>query len=412
MKIDISKIKTVEFEKGLKLCADIKSSFGNNEAYVVGGCVRDILRAAAGQTEYPEIHDVDIATNMPMDMLIQRYKTASNNGEAHGTMLVFMGDIPFEVTQFRTDGTYSDGRHPDSVTFAKTFDEDVKRRDFTINAIGIDGDGTIIDPVNGVDDINNKLIRAVGNPRDRFREDALRIIRGIRFAINFGYQIEHKTREAMREMAYGLATISAERIRGEILKLDKSNGNFSKFIDVLDDINVIPYLRQFKNIDIKSMVWDAAKVWDFNNDNIFPFILLYSDDYQTSMHFFACTANECRKFKWYKKYKPYMAMRSSVVSWSILAEIYSGDYEFLFKLYNRTPDWKDREGIIRMILKEKPIDKKAISKKLQESGIEPGPLYGEALKDCIEAAYLKKTTEIMNDPFYNIMQKCYIIKNK
>ena len=412
MKIDISKIKTVEFEKGLKLCADIKSSFGSNEAYVVGGCVRDILRATAGQTEYPEIHDVDIATNMPMDMLIQRYKTASNNGEAHGTMLVFMGDIPFEVTQFRTDGTYSDGRHPDSVTFAKTFDEDVKRRDFTINAIGIDGDGTIIDPVNGVTDINNKLIRAVGNPRDRFREDALRIIRGIRFAINFGYQIEHKTREAMREMAYGLATISAERIRGEILKLDKSNGNFSKFIDVLDDINAIPYLRQFKNIDLKSMVWDAAKVWDFNNDNIFPFILLYSDDYQTSMHFFACTANECRKFKWYKKYKPYMAMRSSVVSWSILAEIYSGDYEFLFKLFNRTPDWKDREGIIRMILKESPVDKKAISKRLQESGIEPGPLFGEALKDCIEAAYFQKSTEIMKDPFYNIMQKCYILKNK
>jgi len=412
MKIDISKIKTVEFEKGLKLCADIKSSFGSNEAYVVGGCVRDILRATAGQTEYPEIHDVDIATNMPMDMLIQKYKTASNNGEAHGTMLVFMGDIPFEVTQFRTDGTYSDGRHPDSVTFAKTFDEDVKRRDFTINAIGIDGDGTIIDPVNGVTDINNKLIRAVGNPRDRFREDALRIIRGIRFAINFGYQIEHKTREAMREMAYGLATISAERIRGEILKLDKSNGNFSKFIDVLDDINAIPYLRQFKNIDLKSMVWDAAKVWDFNNDNIFPFILLYSDDYQTSMHFFACTANECRKFKWYKKYKPYMAMRSSVVSWSILAEIYSGDYEFLFKLFNRTPDWKDREGIIRMILKESPVDKKAISKRLQESGIEPGPLFGEALKDCIEAAYFQKSTEIMKDPFYNIMQKCYILKNK
>lgn len=412
MKIDISKIKTVEFEKGLKLCADIKSSFGDNEAYVVGGCVRDIIRAELDQTSYPQIHDVDIATNMPMDMLTRRYKTASNNGEAHGTMLVFMGDIPFEVTQFRTDGTYSDGRHPDSVTFAKTFDEDVKRRDFTINAIGIDGDSNVIDPVNGVDDIKNKLVRAVGNPRDRFREDALRIIRGIRFAINFGYQIEHKTREAMREMAYGLTTISGERIRGEILKLDKSNGNFSKFIDVLDDINAIPYLRQFKNIDLKSMVWDAAKIWDFNNDNIFPFILLYSDDYQTSMHFFACTCDDRRKFLWYKKYKPYMAMRSSVVSWSILAEIYSGDYEFLFKLYNHTPDWKDREGIIRMILKENPIDKKAISKRLQESGIEPGPLYGEALRDCIEVAYLKKSTEIMNDPFYNIMQKCYIIKNK
>ena len=165
MKIDISKIKTVEFEEGLKLCASIKSSFGDNEAYVVGGCVRDILRAAAGQTEYPEIHDVDIATNMPMDILTRRYKTASNNGEAHGTMLVFMGDIPFEVTQFRTDGTYSDGRHPDSVTFAKTFDEDVQRRDFTINAIGIDGDGTIIDPVNGVTDITNSYLRRRPGPQ-------------------------------------------------------------------------------------------------------------------------------------------------------------------------------------------------------------------------------------------------------
>ena len=394
MKIDISKIKTVEFEKGLKLCADIKSSFGDNEAYVVGGCVRDILRAAAGQTEYPEIHDVDIATNMPMDMLIRKYKTASNNGEAHGTMLVFMGDIPFEVTQFRTDGTYSDGRHPDSVTFAKTFDEDVKRRDFTINAIGIDGDGTIIDPVNGVADITNKLIRAVGVPRDRFREDALRIIRGIRFAINFGYQIEAETRKAMREMAHGLTLISAERIRAEIIKLDKSNGNFARFMEMLDDIDAIPYLRQFKDIDIKKMVWDSAMVSDFTNDNIFPFLLLYSSDYIITMHHFACTCDDRRKFLWYRKYLPYMAMRSEAVSWSDLVDIYSGDYKFLFKLYGRKPDWMDRTIMTKMLIDD-PIDKKAISKSIQDSGIPQGPKFGKALKKAIEDAYKSKVSELL-----------------
>ena len=397
MKIDISKIKTNELESGFKLCADIKTSFEQNDAYIVGGCVRDIIRAELGQTSYPQIHDVDIATNVPMEMLMQHYKTASNNGFHHGTLLVFMDDIPFEVTQFRTDGTYSDGRHPDSVTFAKTFDEDVKRRDFTINSIGIDNNGIVIDPVNGVDDIKNKLIRAVGVPSDRFREDALRIIRGIRFAINFGYQIEEKTYKAMKEMAYGLSLISAERLRAEIIKLDKTKGNFIRFIEMLADIDAIPYLYQFKRIDFNKMVSDAAVVSDFTNDNIFPFILLYSSDYKVTMHHFACTCDDRRKFLWYKKYLPYMSMKSNIVSWSDLVDIYSGDYKFLFKLYGRKPDWKDRE-IITKLLVDDPIDKKAISKSIQDSGIPQGPKFGKILSEAIEDAYKAKVSEFLKFP--------------
>lgn len=396
MKINIKKIDTPEFEKGCKLCdAILRSSFGMNSAYIVGGCIRDIVRAELGQTEYPQIHDVDIATNMSMDILTRNFKTASNNGEAHGTMLVFMGNIPFEVTQFRTDGTYSDGRHPDSVKFAQTFDEDVRRRDFTINAMGMDGTGKIIDPVNGIDDIRNKVIRAVGVPRDRFREDALRIIRGIRFAINFEYEIEENTFAAMKEMAYNLSIISPERIRAEILKLDKRNGNFVKFMNMLDEIGAMEYLRPFKSINIDKMLSDASLVSDFTDDNIFPFILLYSTDVRFTTHQLTCTTDDLRKYKWLKQYMQFMSMKSEDVTWTTLIELYTGDYQLLFKMYRFIPDWEKREGLAKYLI-ENPIDKKAISKSIQDSGINPGPEYGIALKKAIESAYKQKISELLD----------------
>ena len=126
MKIDISKINSEALKIGMELANSLQLGMDFKKrdlAYVVGGCVRDLVRAELGQTEYPEIHDVDIATNRPMDDIIRNFRIESNNGEAHGTLLVFRKGIPFEVTQFRTDGEYTDGRHPDSVKFAKTFEE-------------------------------------------------------------------------------------------------------------------------------------------------------------------------------------------------------------------------------------------------------------------------------------------------
>ena len=191
MKIDWSKFND-EVQKGVALCREIEK-YGH-EAYIVGGCVRDIvLWQKAGGKGDPKVHDVDIATNMPIEDLYDNFKCTSNNGEAHGTILVLYKGEAFEVTQFRTDGDYTDGRHPDSVQFTKSFRDDTARRDFTINAMGIDADGNLIDYHGGEQDLDNGILRTVGNAKQRFSEDALRIIRALRFASRFGMKIDDET---------------------------------------------------------------------------------------------------------------------------------------------------------------------------------------------------------------------------
>ena len=295
MKIDISKINSEALKIGMELANSLQLGMDFKKrdlAYVVGGCVRDLVRAELGQTEYTEIHDVDIATNRPMDDIIRNFRTESNNGEAHGTLLVFRKGIPFEVTQFRTDGEYTDGRHPDSVKFAKTFEEDVARRDFTINAIGMDGDGNLIDPTNGIKDIQNGVIRAVGNPVERFKEDALRILRGIRFSINFNYVIDADTICGMLKTVSGLANISGERVRGEILKLNKQNGGFVRFLRIVKQIGAEKYLECFKDVLFDDLLKDADKIKDFTDENVFPIILNNAIDYRATAKRLACTRDD------------------------------------------------------------------------------------------------------------------------
>lgn len=201
---------------GMDLCRVIVQK--GYEAYLVGGCVRDMIMQRLGMSDKTDIHDVDIATNMPIEQLQHNFKTASNNGEAHGTILVEHDGIYFEVTQFRTDGTYSDGRHPDSVTFTKSFKEDTARRDFTINAMGLDCDGVVIDHHNGIKCLQDKVINTVGDPIERFSEDALRIIRAYRFAARYKFDITPEIREAIRKTKYKLADIAMERVSDELKK--------------------------------------------------------------------------------------------------------------------------------------------------------------------------------------------------
>lgn len=208
-----------EVQTGVELCRIIEEE--GYEAYIVGGCVRDIVEwYNAGANEDPEIHDVDIATNMPIDDLYacKKFRCTSNNGEAHGTIVVLYGGYSYEVTQFRTDGDYSDGRHPDSVKFTKSFKDDTDRRDFTINAMGIDCEGNVIDYHNGVEDLEMRVLRTVGNPNERFSEDSLRIIRAMRFAARFGLDIEDETMEAITAGVHKLSNIARERIGAELMK--------------------------------------------------------------------------------------------------------------------------------------------------------------------------------------------------
>ncbi len=186
------------------------------EAYAVGGCVRDTI---LGRT--PE--DWDIATSaMPQEVKAIFHHTV-DTGIAHGTVMVRMGGEGFEVTTYRIDGAYEDARHPVEVTFTRSLREDLLRRDFTINAMAYNDKTGLVDPFDGMLDLANGVIRCVGDAKARFSEDALRILRGVRFAAQLGFSLEEETREGMRILAPNLQKISAERIQAELVKMVTSD---------------------------------------------------------------------------------------------------------------------------------------------------------------------------------------------
>lgn len=178
------------------------------QIYVVGGAVRDALLNK-------HVGNWDFTTNATPEQ-IQKLFPDSFYNNVYGTVTV--GKLLFEITPFRTESNYSDSRHPEKIEWAKTVEEDLSRRDFTINAIAFDGKN-IIDPYNGQEDLKNKLIKAVGNPDIRFKEDALRLLRAIRFTSQLGFIIEEKTKESIQKNSDLISKISAERIRDEFLKI-------------------------------------------------------------------------------------------------------------------------------------------------------------------------------------------------
>lgn len=184
------------------------------DAYIVGGCVRDILMGR-------KPNDWDITTSaVPEETkkCFDGYKVIET-GIKHGTVTVIVDGEPFEITTFRSDGTYSDGRHPDSVSFSKDIKVDLARRDFTMNALAYSPSKGIIDEFGGIEDIKKRTIKAVGDPRKRFEEDSLRIMRAIRFAGTLGFMIEPETARAVKNLAGTAGRSSAERIMTEMNKL-------------------------------------------------------------------------------------------------------------------------------------------------------------------------------------------------
>lgn len=188
------------------------------EAYIVGGCVRDAILGKS-----PD--DWDITTSAKPEQVKALFKRTVDTGIAHGTVTVVMknnetGQLEaYEVTTYRVDGKYEDHRRPKEVTFTASLIEDMKRRDFTINAMAYNDKEGIIDHFGGMKDLENKVIRCVGNPKERFDEDALRILRGVRFAAQLDFCIEQLTKDAIQNQAVFLKDISAERIRVELTKL-------------------------------------------------------------------------------------------------------------------------------------------------------------------------------------------------
>lgn len=183
-----------------------------HQAHPVGGCVRDLLLGRVPG-------DWDITTSAPPEDTMALFRRTVPTGLAHGTVTVLLGGMALEVTTFRREEGYADGRHPDAVTFDATLLQDLSRRDFTINAMALAPDGGLLDPFGGQADLKQRLVRCVGEPARRFSEDALRMLRAVRFAAQLGFSIEAETAAALRSHAPLLRRVSAERIRAEMEKI-------------------------------------------------------------------------------------------------------------------------------------------------------------------------------------------------
>ena len=181
------------------------------EAFAVGGCIRDSLLGRVP-------NDWDITTSAKPEDIMNIFENTVETGIEHGTVTVVIDKEPYEVTTYRIDGDYTDGRHPDSVEFTENIEEDLSRRDFTINAMAYNNSTGLVDVFGGREDLENRVIRCVGNPKKRFEEDALRMMRGIRFSAQLGFSIDKDTFKAIEEMADSISAVSIERINVEFTK--------------------------------------------------------------------------------------------------------------------------------------------------------------------------------------------------
>lgn len=212
------------------------SKFG--DAYIVGGAVRDIVTG----NKIPD--DIDIATNVPMEKIEELYKSHDiGKNKDFGIVVINHKGFEYEIAQFRSDGNYTDGRRPDSIEIEISFEKDAERRDFTINAMAVDAEGNIIDYFNGMNAIQNKILKTVGDPNKRFKEDYLRMLRAIRFASRLNYQIDDETKNAIKTHASNIEQISSERVMKELLKMaNESGSSFANAIIQLNDVDLLKYI--------------------------------------------------------------------------------------------------------------------------------------------------------------------------
>lgn len=203
----------------------------NYEAYMVGGCVRDCILGLSPK-------DYDITTSATPEITQSLFKKTIPTGLDHGTVTVVIEHEGFEVTTYRTEGKYIDNRRPESVSFVSDIKEDLSRRDFTINAFAYNEQSGLVDYFDGLNDLNNKIIRAVGEPNARFQEDALRMLRAIRFSSQLDFSIEDKTLSAIKENCDLIKNISVERIRDELCKI-LMTPNASKGLTLLKDTGIL-----------------------------------------------------------------------------------------------------------------------------------------------------------------------------
>ena len=242
----------------------------NFEAFMVGGCVRDILLG-----NLPK--DYDITTSAKPEITISLFDKTIPTGLKHGTVTVLINNEPYEVTTYRTEGNYIDNRRPSSVDFVTDIKEDLSRRDFTINALAYNEKVGLIDYFNGTDDIKNKIIRCVGNADKRFKEDALRMLRAVRFSCQLNFDIEENTYTAIKNNYKLIKNISSERIRDELCKILISE-NPSKGLEILRDTKLLEIILP----EINALYNFSPKCTNHNR-NIFAHTLKVIDNTENDL---------------------------------------------------------------------------------------------------------------------------------
>jgi len=256
---------TPEFDAALQIIARLRDQ--GHQAYLAGGCVRDLLLDRVPK-------DFDVATSATPDIVLDVFPRTFAVGAHFGVVLVRSGEednyVTTEVATFRSDGAYSDGRHPDAVRYTLSVEEDVQRRDFTINGLLLDSrEGTelragVIDHVGGLADLEAGIVRAIGHPEARFEEDHLRMLRAVRFAARFGFEIEPATKQAMRALAHKISAVSRERVRDELTKM-LTEGHARRAFELLDETNllaeVLPEITRMKGVEQPPQYHPEGDVW-------------------------------------------------------------------------------------------------------------------------------------------------------
>jgi len=236
----------------------LKLHENGHQAYFVGGFVRDFLLGIPSD-------DIDITTSAHPEVVLSLFENSKATGIKYGTVTVKIKDVSFEVTTFRMDGTYQNHRHPEDVIYSTKLDEDLVRRDFTMNALAMDINGEIVDLFDGLGDIRNQLIRAVGDPERRFNEDALRILRAFRFVSKLDFHIEKYTKKAILDHKDLILTLANERIIQEMTKIISypyQNKAFKKMIDLGVD-GILPSLKEGIHflVSTEQMIHDKLEIF-------------------------------------------------------------------------------------------------------------------------------------------------------
>ena len=239
-----------------RICAKLRAE--GHQAFLVGGCVRDLLLGR-------EPVDFDVSTDARPERVQELFPDSLAVGAQFGVIIVLDEGAQVEVATFRSDVGYSDGRHPDRVEFTQSAEEDVRRRDFTINALLMDcSSGQVWDYVRGREDLREAIIRAIGDPEKRFREDKLRMIRAVRFAARFKYTIEPATFAAIKKLAAEISVVSAERIRDELTKI-LTEGAARRGFELLDESGllreILPEISRMKGVQQPPQFHPEGDVW-------------------------------------------------------------------------------------------------------------------------------------------------------